>query len=305
MQPKIPVFIIDTNVVVYNILAKVTYSNPSDTSGCQLPDNTLEAARAYVDLALDWVNGLGFIAEPYRPREAIVVWVTDSKPYWRSGEYPEYKGKRKTKHDFFWQIYSSVVQKFNPVAVPGYEADDLAALYRRIWDKKRIDSSLGHLFLCTCDTDWMGLISDHVTWVDLGGYAPRIRSTVNYHSHWLEKKLNKETKKVSAQLDHDKAASFPSYIWEWKHISGDASDNLLPGSPRHLINLLEPPEQHRLWERPDMLTLAKNRLRQPQPFNFVTTFEHLRAMYLLGYAAPIQIVQEDLLPAEFLEDVAA
>lgn len=305
MQPKIPVFIIDTNVVIYNILAKVTHSNSSDLTGCQLPANTLEAARAYTDLALDWVNELGFIAEPFRPRTAIVVWVTDSKPYWRSGEYPEYKGtRRKTKHDFFWQIHASVVQKFNPIAVPHYEADDIAALYRRIWDKKRIDSSLDHLFLCTLDTDWMGLISEHTTWVDLGGYSPRIRSVVNFHSHWLSGKFNKETKKVSAKLDHDKAASFPSYIWEWKHISGDISDNLPPGSPRHLINLLEPPEQHRLWERPDMLALAKNRLRQPQPFDFVATFDRLRALYLLGYEAPIRIIQESLLHLDE-RDIAA
>ncbi len=300
MQPKIPVFIIDTNVIVYNILARVTYADTSSVGDRCLPDGTLEQARAYTELALDWVNELGFIAEPYRPREAVVIWITDSKPYWRSEEYAEYKGTRGTKHDFFWQIYAKVVQKFNPVAIPHYEADDIAALYRRIWDKKRIDSTLGQLFLCTSDTDWMGLISDTTTWVDFGGYAPRVRNMQNFHSHWFEKKLNKETKKVMAHIDCDRASSIPSYIWEWKHIAGDRSDNLPAFSPRHLINLLEPPEQHRLWEKPEMLALAKNRLRQPKPFSFTSTFENLRGLYLLGYQAPVQIIQEDIFPQEEL-----
>lgn len=297
---KLPVFCIDSHVVTYNILQTVGYYAKSDPSKVFLPEGSEDTAIKYAHLAVDWVNNLGFISPENRPINAIVVWVVDSIPYWRAKIYPDYKGNRGGKHGFFWVIDAILRSKVNPLAVPTYEADDLAALFCKLWQKRTPKSVAGTLYLCTVDTDWMGLVGEDRVWLDLGGYNPRFRHQYNFYS-WLEKKIDKLSKKNKLELEGKLDRNDPTSIWRYKAVAGDRSDNLPPGSSLDLIDLFAPPPDYRLWDNPAMVQLALKRLRVPRPLNFDYTFDLLRQMYLLGYEPPVKPIGDSLFAAKPLE----
>ena len=299
---KIPVFCIDSHVVTYNILNTVGYYASAEPGRVVLPAKNQDSALEYAKIAIEWVNNLGFISPEYRPLTAIVVWLVDSVPYWRAKIYPDYKGNRGGKHDFFWAIDATVRSLVNPLAIPTYEADDLAALFCKLWQKRTPKSVAGTLYLCTIDTDWMGLVGEDRVWLDLGGYTPRFRHQYNFYS-WLEKKMEKVSKKNKELLEGQICRSDPTSIWRFKSVTGDRSDNLPPGSSIELIDLFAPPPDYRLWENPAMEQLALKRLRVPRPFNFDRTFDQLRQMYLLGYEPPIKPIVESLYAVKPLEMV--
>lgn len=296
MPSKIPVFCIDSYAIIYNILTNVGYYDPKSPGKVVISPPNVSNALKYSTLAIQWVHSLGFIAEKHRPKQAVVLWLLDSPLYWRSKIFPEYKGHRGVKHDFFWQIDANLRSIVPTFAIPSYEADDLAALYAKLWLTKSTSSQIGDLHLCTVDSDWMGLLSPGVVWMDLGGYAPRVRSHDKFYDQWLAIKISKLPKKHKAAVESVVSHDDPTSIWRYKQILGDRSDNLPPNCDHTLINLFLPPPAHRLWEQPAIVKLATNKLRMPPEFDFATTFETLRQMYLLGYEPPVKVITENITP---------
>jgi hypothetical protein len=152
------------------------------------------------------------------PRDALVDLALELRIAYKGGRsYSRYDLKRVIK------VGSALIPQWgNYLNYPRYEADDMASLLVR---------SRPHgakITLLTIDSDWMGLIAPRVQWVCAKGYYPRVRKisdgSMNY---WLRKKLGTEV-------------SEPREIWDLKNEQGDASDNLPPGSPLGVIDLLNP-----------------------------------------------------------------
>lgn len=204
-------------------------------------------SQLYAESALNYVNSLGWLPT-VAEHECKVIWVEDRKPYWRSSFHPEYKGNREDKPGLFACVYEMFLSlpNFARLAFPGFEADDIAAAIVRLWadsDKRVIDQ----VFLATVDSDWLGLIVDHnVFWCDTASHLPRLRQKQEAYV-WLRGKWNKQAKKWKAVWELPHEVTFkPQDIWEWKLHVGDKIDNLAPGCPRYMIDLLSPPKIHDL-----------------------------------------------------------
>lgn len=105
----------------------------------------------------------------------------------------------------------------------GFEADDIAGELVRTLPAE--DTAT----LVTIDSDWLGLVSEgKVDFYNIINYQPDNR--------W--RKTLADVLNTSAC--RGKVMTKPSDIWEIKHLEGDASDRLLPGTPLGLISLLEP-----------------------------------------------------------------
>jgi hypothetical protein len=118
----------------------------------------------------------------------------------------------------------------------GYEADDFAAAVVKVNDAL---VNPNRVILLTVDSDWSGLINDHTLWFCSHGWPPRVRGNLDSLNSWAGRRL-----KVNLENCRD--------IWDVKAAQGDKSDNL-PASAGVLIpviDLLNPPEQHKLWLDP-------------------------------------------------------
>lgn len=150
----------------------------------------------------------------------------------------------------------------------GFEADDQASLLVRV---NRASEAPQDLVLLTIDTDWMGLIDHGIDWVCTKGYEPRVRKigdgSVNT---WANRVLK-------ATLGH------PRDIWEHKAQFGDSSDNLPPGSPIGVIDLLNPVPEYDLFLRDSERHQAKEALgQQVNPGTQEKGLEALRYLSSLG-----------------------
>lgn len=179
------------------------------------------------------------------------VGVMDSKPYWRSVYYPEYKQGRPPKPytlSVCLEYALKVAASFNipMLSYPGFEADDIAATLVKYHRLSKYNSDLkswnaiSHIYLNTVDSDWIQLVSDVVTWVNTGPWEPIIRDTVT-SLDWIKKRL-----KVSLQHPQD--------IVPIKCIQGDKSDNLPPGTLPYLIDLANPPSEYNLFLYPGFMS---------------------------------------------------
>lgn len=195
----------------------------------------MRSVIGYTD-SLKWVKNL-----PIGKTNIRCVWVTDTKDgnnqYWRqswlndNGYRIQYKGGRKPKSDTYHlakQAFYQQVRAFPRMIVygeTGFEADDMVA--------KMVREASPNDYICmvTVDTDWIGLVSDRVSWVNIHGrWRPRFRNNIQSINEWASrcKALNKQT------LD------YPAQIWDIKSKDGDKSDNLPSGSPIGVISLLNP-----------------------------------------------------------------
>lgn len=151
-----------------------------------------------------------------------------------------YKGGRKFP-DYSFTKMKKYVHRLTQdmgyawLGVPGYEADDLAALACKV-----LNSRGTNVLLLTVDTDWLGLLSHSVSWYCMKGYTPRLRTLVkdelgvSTFDHWSYKKFGV-------------TFSDPAELWHYKARVGDKSDNLPAGSPIEVIDLYNPPKKHQLW----------------------------------------------------------
>lgn len=273
--------VIDTYVVLYNILHRAI----------EAYGHVPEGFVAYGEAALEWVDSLAWFPG-LKKRGGVVLWVEDSKPYWRSDYHPEYKAARVPKPPVFGELLARFHEmNFRRLAVEEFEADDVAAAIVQLWRQGQL-AGIRQLYLATVDSDWQGLVCQpDVFWVDLAGYSPRVRQRTEIYN-WLCSKWKKQTKFLQGAWKVPDPALFESrMIWDWKRACGDTSDNLPPRSPLFLIDLFQPLSEYRLWERPEFVSAVRAELdRERQPTLQLDKAEH--QMSMLGLNPPISAIDD-------------
>jgi len=274
-----PIFVIDTSVISHHIINRLDECMTFNAS------RDFEIANKYTKLVYHWMQNLGFLSDV--PPKASVIWVKDSKPYWRSQFYPEYKHGRKPHSQQFSYAYDILQGLAKPLGFNGYEADDVAALLYYVRNRRK---NAGHMYLVTIDCDWCGFVDENTTWLNTAHYYPRIRNTPEVKA-WMQNKLKREPK-VKYTLREDFKASD---IWAYKVAAGDKSDNLPIGAPSYLIDLMNPHPAYKLWDKSEAIRAAAQRLD-----TFITPRQDIALletmMSRMGMVTPIQ---------PFLPDVAA
>jgi len=175
-------------------------------------------------------------------RDSQVVLLIDSKPYWRTKVYPEYKGNRVSEPLERELIESGTSLGLPVLQLQGLEADDWAGL---MYLDKVNNRRPGILRLLTVDTDWMQLIDDEhgIEWENLGNHTPCLRRNQEAITWALTR--------------HKMWIPHPSYIGNMKRVMGDKVDNIPPNHPLPLTELMGPEWQNALtsagYSIPDLL----------------------------------------------------
>ena len=224
--------------------------------------------------------------------EASVIVVDDCKPYWRTELFPEYKGGRKEKSDRFYSVadiglsyITSPKAKWLYLVKQGYEADDWAGAI--VAAKRAAQAAVRHcelgitkvsakdlfvaerpIVLWTVDTDWLQLAGEGVYWANTGPWEPRLRyvkETVAY--------AKKSRTLAKQDIVH------PHQIVDVKMKFGDKSDNLPPGTPRHMIDLINIPAKYNLRNQTEWSLVAKW-ITRDEPSMMVNHFEKARDFLL-------------------------
>lgn len=166
-----------------------------------------------------------------------VILLKDSKPYWRTKVFEEYKGNRTKDHGpEFGQIVdlaNNIGQAFGfqSFEFPGYEADDWAGELYRMRQLHKVERDI---VLWTVDSDWMQLVSDKtkIIWANVGPWKPPLRGDIET-CQWVLRRMNI-------------GITDPKEIAAIKCMYGDSVDNLPANAPYELFDLTEPcPEQYR------------------------------------------------------------
>lgn len=237
----VPLTIVDFRVFVYNILHH--FESISSHRDLKTQKRWLKAVWAI------YLNR-GITTLPYFPHTCVVV--DDGSPYWRldylkERGFPDYKAGRKPKPDDWYRVaeagFDYILNPKSPfhyLKVDKFEADDMAGSIVRLAPKRTI-------FLHTIDTDWLGLVhepkfprdirkltrqpQDEMTvfWNNLVQWTPRLRGKPEA-IEYVDRRLKRTIKE-------------PREIWDVKVLDGDKSDNLIPGSPLEVIDLLNPPKE--------------------------------------------------------------
>ena len=254
----------------------------------EVPNLTDREKSDYCVASFNWIQQVGFL--PFRgAKNSLVVWLLDSKPYWRTWYCPEYKEGRPPKPPLFNSIRDLFFRGGYPsLALPSYEADDLAALYVAIWGGSR-NGNLGQVYLCTIDSDWQGLLgAKGLFWFDIYGYQPRLRTEDELYS-WMAGKINRSSAAQRSAWKLPPRGQFrASDIWKWKSAGGDKADNLGPGSHLGLIDLVNPVEGYRLADSPQAVDRAKEVLKGVGLFEPALDLEECEKVFrFMGVQVPI------------------
>lgn len=255
----------------------------------------------YINASFYWANALGFFPQSRDRKNTRVIWALDSKPYWRAVVHPRYKAHRTNGYS---QLYEDIKDQFQALGFrrlgfPGYEADDIAALYGCLWANRAHNTSYDQMFFCTPDSDWQGLIrSDDQRYLDIGGHTPRVRGKRQIYDWYVRKRGSRltPTGKIRKQHLTHPVASFEQFratdIWQWKHHFGDAGDNLLAGSDIRLIDLYLPPDNYNLALKPEAREQAL-KLIKVDPNREFSAVEAESVFNSLGCTPPITYVDSD------------
>lgn len=244
MIPHPPLVISDFRVLCWNIY------------------RTLEGFEPAPEDLVPWIKASWALAANRGPNASdyvdhTVVFTDDSGeviPYWRKVLDPGYKGGRDPKPAGWLtvnQIGLDYVRAPNSpyhyICRQGYEADDFAGALVQL---KRQAQSLPsddpevtlvanrEIWLNTVDSDWLQLVGDGVTWFNTGPWEPRIRGP--------QETLEWASRRLKATI------SSPVQIVDVKMQQGDRSDNLPPGSPRYMIDLINSHPDYHLKNFPEV-----------------------------------------------------
>jgi hypothetical protein len=213
-------------------------------------------SQVYAQSAITYTNALTWAPSLQSP-DTRVVWAMDSKPYWRSRFQSDYKAGRSAKPSCYGDLLKLVAQAdISTIAFPGYEADDVAAAIVRMWDVSKKEN-IKSIYLATVDSDWLALIRHGVTWVNTAQHTPRVRGKLETFT-WLRSKWNAQPKKWQAVWPLPSQLQFrPTDVWEWKLMVGDKADNIPPGAPRYMVDLMNPPSEYDLTAPAHQMDILK------------------------------------------------
>jgi hypothetical protein len=261
-----PLVILDTSVVTHHVINLTRDKSGQVINKLNNADRDERLRRGYALYnSLFWFVGAN--AEDFD-----ILWVGDSKEekYWRTkavrdwldsldpedpilvkrkGTRLGYKGNRNTCTYAQW-VHKRMMQFVKPLAIPSYEADDIAAAIIKL-EKER------PIILCTVDSDWLQMVDERVSWCCLTGFNPAFRD-VNAAQQWFNAKMEKESKKNQPQIDTNDLRQ----IVKWKSLVGDKSDNLPAGTPEEFIDLFNPPEDYKLWQSAHFKMTYKKYIQQ-------------------------------------------
>lgn len=154
-----------------------------------------------------------------------LVFLKDSKPYWRSRIYKEYKSHRlpNSNPETFRGVLD-MLSEFNipTLAYPGLEADDIAGLLALA--KATLKNS-EPVVLLTTDSDWLQLVDDTlgISWSTPASYPDMV---------WDEAKVIAKVLRAEGNLIHH-----PRDLATIKYFKGDTSDNIPGLYPYDLVSL--------------------------------------------------------------------
>lgn len=177
------------------------------------------------------------------------------KNYWRNTilfkeNLPEYKGSRggdKSKPEFYSLVYDIGISYAQELGIPvleeeGFEADDF------VGKLVREKSFSNDYIICSIDSDLMQLVNDDkgILWYSCNnfGHTSKLRTEVEVSEYCLK--------------IFGKQVASPREIVDIKVEGGDSSDCLLPGSPRGVIDLLNPTYEPQLSTAPIVLKLLND-----------------------------------------------
>lgn len=176
-----------------------------------------------------------------------------------------YKGNRGKRTEEFWEVERigrDYAQEYFPFfSEELFEADDWAGTAARLHSEDR------QMFLSTVDRDWSMLVDN-----DRGIYfanARRCKENERIQQRLVDNEgvIHHTQLRLNVSINHPRELAFA------KSLMGDMGDNLPPGSPLYLFDLIEPPAQWKLENKsPDKVELLKQELYNPNPN---TRFDHL------------------------------
>jgi 5'-3' exonuclease len=206
--------IIDTSVIQYQILHCLESLAPNGA----VHSDHLETYEDAVSLCVKSLEALTYECDK-------MLWVGDSKPYFRKEIIPEYKAGRTPKPDCYHNIASTVDSIHDVWRIRTMEADDLVAL---IATKSSQDC-----LIWTVDGDLMQLISPKVSWFNCAQWEPRLRAWGNWQEWFVKRKV--------AQKYWKKSSGPHEAICSWKYTLGDKADNYGKQAPQIVYDLLKSP----------------------------------------------------------------
>lgn len=253
--------IIDVNSFAYNLSWK------AEKQGLLDVDITL--FEQYVKLnCMYMISGACLNTEH---KERRYLWVGDSKPYWRYEELKRfniaYKGKKSNKnyrYKTFIPLINTYIESFlakNNIYVmfiDGFEADDLAASYVKLFKEPTN--------VITTDYDWLPLCDEnHVRWL----------SMTNSYNRICDKQIALSVFRNDSKYNSTKEQrAYPKNsildLWRFKAIFGDKSDNI-PGDKSNpekflpYIDLFTPHQNYDLKWQPGIDKLFKQYISKPLP----------------------------------------
>lgn len=225
--------------------------------------------QSYISAQLLVAASCDFLGHLKNAESSRVIFSVDDKtvPYWRTVMYPEYKaGRVKASH--FQVVKSSSLETLErmpyPVlSVPTQESDDIIAAFTRL---KPPDVEL---FIITVDSDLIGLVSETtpavggVAWFSMSDrWTPRLRDSLETINRWCFKR-------------HKILLEKPSDLWEFKCDTGDKADNLPPGTPSYMIDLLNPYPRYDIMLNTPVIETITDLLAPAHPSSVITQHPQL------------------------------
>lgn len=179
------------------------------------------------------------------------LFIGDSKPYWRTHLYNDYKANRP-KRSLAFPRALQINGYEDSIYIENFEADDIAGLIWRLWPTLKQQFDL--LIFVTIDSDWLQFLTEpSIIWANQKSYLPFYRSCHNLQD-WLIKHRSAKTttKKNKLILDQSYALHdpndldyFANVLRDYKWLAGDKADNIPPNMERYLTDLLNsPPEPY-------------------------------------------------------------
>lgn len=248
----------DATIVIVDDI-KTTYSVPAD-----LRKKSTESSEEMAEVFGYWRHI--YLRDFWADYDPEVLPKTSPRSKTRhTHESLEYKGGRSEKTATWRSVADiglSYITKKSPfpyLSLDGFEADDFAGAivaaklsgeYEVLRDRE--------VFLYTIDRDWLQLVGDGTLWCNTARWEPRIRG--------VEETIIDVKKKERVTIKH------PREIVDAKAKKGDKSDNLPAGTPREVIDLLNPPDAFNLRNFPifEMIIAAAN---DPVPNNDLSSCE--------------------------------
>lgn len=279
----IPLVVVDCRVQVFNIMPRVSdWIKKFDSILQDYPDKK----QGLVD-TLSYAYWLKILNNPIswltpKPEGGYKVVVVDdfkyssNGTYWRSKYVPEYKANRDTnsRPDLYYSIYGQFnkYMRNKNCTIPvlrqeGFEADDFAGKLAQI-------DYPGQTIFLTVDSDWKQLVDDK-----------KRRFFANSKPN--DYRLQSDFEVLRTYYEQGFYLKSPKEISKVKHLHGDESDNLAPGSPIGVIDLFDPIETPEIDD--NTILSLKNNVSNTQT-----------RLASLGESTIIQMNTEQVLVNQFL-----